>query len=461
MPLKRDAPKLMFQTLSDRLEGIFRHLRNKGTLSEKDVDTALRDIRIALLEADVSLEAVKDFITGVREKAVGAQVLRSITPGQMIIKIVHDHLVQLLTHSEGNNLNFAAQPPVVILMVGLQGSGKTTTTAKLAHFLKKREHKKVLMASLDVYRPAAREQLKILGDTYAIPTLPLGEKESPLDIGARALEMAKRGGFDVLLVDTAGRLHVDAPLMEEIAAVFALLSPQETLLVADAMMGQDAVTMAQAFGRHVSLTGSILSRIDSDARGGAALSLCFMTGTPLKFLGTGEKVEDFEPFLPERLAGRILGRGDVVTFVEKMATTLEKEDREKAAQTLQKGSFTLEDMSTSLGQMDKMGGMGALMGMLPGMGKLAPRVDGDAQSRAEKTLKRQKAILSSMTPQERRTPTLLNASRKKRIAAGSGTSVPEVNRLLKQYEQMATLMKRMGKLGQKGSLARGFKKLFG
>lgn len=451
----------MFDTLSRRLEAIFEKLRGRGALSEADVDSALRDIRIALLEADVALPAVKSFISAVREKAVGTAVLRSITPGQMVIKIVHDHLVELLNHPEGAGLNLAATPPVVIMMIGLQGSGKTTTTAKLARFLSQKERKKVLMASLDVYRPAAQEQLRLLGESIEVPTLDWGENEKPLTLAKRALDQAKRGGFDVLLIDTAGRLHLDENLMAELEALEDCLKPQETLLVVDAMIGKDAITMAQAFHERLKVTGFILSRIDGDARGGAALSIRFITGKPLKFLGTGEKTDNLEPFHPDRVAGRILGQGDVVSLVERMANTLAEEEIEKTTLSIQKGIFTLNDMARSLEQMQKMGGMGELLSMIPGIPKLKQDLDAEAQEKADKMLRRQKAILSSMTAKERHSPGLLNASRKRRIAGGSGTTVPEVNRLLKQYEQMSTMMKRMGKWGKKGLMRQGLKGLLG
>ncbi|MGL6187442.1 MAG: signal recognition particle protein [Holosporales bacterium] len=450
----------MFETLTERLGGIFEKLRGRGALSEGDVDAALREIRIALLEADVALPVVKSFLQTVREKAVGQEVLKSITPGQMVVKIVHDHLVTLLSHPDGTALNLSAPSPLVILMVGLQGSGKTTTTAKLAKFLTQKEKKKVLMTSLDIYRPAAQEQLSILGQAIGVEALP-PSPAPPLEIAKQALQEAKKGGFDVLLVDTAGRLHIDEKLMRELQELEALLHPQETLLVADALMGRDAITMAQSFHEQLKITGFVLSRVDGDSRGGAALSIRFVTGKPLKFLGTGEKPEQLEAFDPQRVAGRILGMGDVVGFVEKVAENLEAEELQEAAIQMQKGVFTLSDMARSLQQMRKMGGMGGLLQMLPGTGALKGKLENGVEQKAEKMMARQLAMISSMTPQERVRPNLLNGPRKRRIAQGSGTTVPEVNRLLKQYEQMSTLMKRMKKMGQKGFMRQGIQSLLG
>lgn len=451
----------MFETLSNRLTSIFDKIRGKGALTEADVALTLREVRVALLEADVALPVAKDFIAQVQEKATGQDILRSITPGQMVIKIVHDTLVDLLGHPDGSALNLRAQAPAVILMVGLQGSGKTTTAAKIAHFLKTRENKKVMMASCDIYRPAAQEQLVILGGQIEAPVLDPIPGEKPLAIAARALDHAKKSGMDVLVIDTAGRLHVDDTLMEELQALHQRLNPVETLLVMDAMMGKDALQTATAFHKKIGVTGCVLSRVDGDARGGSALSLRFVTGKPLKFLGVGEKPTQIEVFHPERIAGRILGMGDVISLVEKVASSIAQEDLEAMTTSMQTGVFTLNDLSKSLTQMEKMGGMGALMGMLPGMGKLAPKLGEDAPDKASQMIRKQQAMISSMTPKERLNPKILGASRKKRIARGSGTTVPELNRLLKQFEDMSTLMKRMSKVGKKGLLRQGLKGLLG
>ncbi len=438
----------MFETLTERLGTVFEKLRGRGVLSEADVISALRDIRIALLEADVALPVAKSFVQAVQQQATGQEVLRSITPGQMVVKIVHDHLVDLLRHPDGSTLNLKAHPPVVVLMVGLQGSGKTTTTAKLAHFLKQKERQKVLMASVDVYRPAAQEQLEILGQSIDVETCPIISGETPRTIAKRALTQAKQKGFDVLLVDTAGRLHLDEALMKELVDLQNILSPTETLLVADAMMGKDALTMAQAFHERLRVTGFVLSRVDGDARGGAALSIRHVTNTPLKFLGVGEKPDQLEPFHPDRIASRILGMGDVVSLVEKVSETVSQEDMERLKTQMQKGVFTLDDLAQQLTQMQKMGGIGTLMNLLPGVKGLKDKMDAQSQEKAAKMIRRQQAILSSMTPRERRNPQILNGSRRKRIARGSGVLVPDVNRLLKQFEEMRTMMKRMNKMGK-------------
>jgi len=447
----------MFNQLSDRLAGIFDRLRGRGALSEADVTAALREIRIALLEADVALSVVKTFIEEVREKAIGQDVLKSVTPGQMVVKIVHDHLIALLDHPD-SALNLAATPPVVILFVGLQGSGKTTMTAKLAYLLSQKENKKVLMASLDVYRPAAQKQLEVLGQSIRVNSLPIIPEEKPAAITKRALQTARLEGYDILLLDTAGRLSIDAPLMEELDTIKALSKPQEILFVADAMTGQDAVNVAATFHERLNLTGIALSRIDGDARGGAALSIRAVTGRPLKFLGTGEKPEHVERFHAERIAGRILGMGDIVSLVEKAAESIDRDEMEKMTARLQKGTFTLDDMASQMKQLTKMGGMGTLLNFLPGMGQIKEKLT--ENDMAEKLIKHQTAIISSMTRQERIKPQILNASRKRRIAVGCGRPVQEINRLLKQYEQMSTMMKRMGKMGQKGLLRQGIKGLF-
>ncbi len=447
----------MFDSLTGRLGQVFDRLKRRGALSEADVTAALREVRVALLEADVALPVVKSFIEGVREDAVGGAVLRSVTPGQMVVKIVHDHLVRMLGH-EASGLILAAVPPVPILMVGLQGSGKTTTTAKLARRLEAREKKRVLMASLDVYRPAAQEQLAQLGRQANIATLPVVAGETPVEIARRALTAARLEGYDVLLLDTAGRLHVDDVLMAEVAAIRDAVHPTETLLVADAMTGQDAVTVAKSFQDRIGLTGIVLTRVDGDARGGAALSMRQATGAPIKLLGLGEKLDALEDFHPDRIAGRILGMGDVVGLVEKAAETIDREEAEKLAAKMRKGGFDLDDMASQLRQLRKMGGLGGVMGMLPGVGKIKEQL---ASAKVDDGMvKRQEAIISSMTKTERRDVRLLNGSRKRRIASGSGTSVPEVNRLLKQYQEMSRMMKQVNKLGQKGLMRHGLKGLF-
>ncbi len=441
----------MFENLSQRLGDTFDRLKKRGALSEEDVVAALREIRIALLEADVALPVVKQFIDGVRPKAVGQDVLRSITPAQMVVKIVHDHLVETLGAGEPLNLN--AVPPVPILMLGLQGSGKTTTAAKLARLLKERERKKVLLASLDVHRPAAQEQLAVLAQQINVPALPVVAGEQPVAIAKRAVDVARREAYDAVILDTAGRLHIDDALMFEVAAVSQEVKPAESLLVSDAMTGQDAVNLAKSFSERVGITGIVLTRVDGDARGGAALSMRSVTGRPIKYLGTGEKLDALEAFRPERIANRILDMGDVVSLVEKAAETIEQEDAEKLAKKLAKGQFDLDDLAAQLRQLRKMGGMGGVIGMLPGVQKIKRQIN-DANL-DEGLIKRQEAIIGSMTRKERRDPRLLNASRRRRIAAGSGTTVPEINRLLKQYQDMATMMKKMNKLGQKGLMRHG------
>lgn len=439
----------MFESLSDRLGGVFDALKRRGSLKAGDVDAAMRDIRVALLEADVALPVVKDFIASVREQAVGEAVLRSVTPGQQVVKIVSDALTALLS-SDDQDLNLIGEPPFAILMVGLQGSGKTTTTAKLGKRLTEKDRKKVLMASLDVYRPAAQEQLKILGEQTGVATLPIVAGQQPVAIAKRALNAARLGGYDVVLLDTAGRLHVDEQLMAEVAAVRDAAVPRETLLVADSMTGQDAVTVAKSFQDRVGLSGIVLTRVDGDARGGAALSMRQITGKPIKFLGTGEKMDEIEPFKADRVAGRILGMGDVVSLVERAAESIDQAEAEKIARKMQKGEYDLEDMAQQLKQMRKMGGMEGLMGMLPGIAKMKKQMAG--ANLDPKALIRQEAIISSMTPQERRNPKVLHASRKRRVAAGSGTSVQDINKLLKQHQTMAKMMKQVSKMGKKGMM---------
>jgi signal recognition particle subunit SRP54 len=442
----------MFEGLTGRLGDIFDRLTRRGALSEEDVGAALREVRIALLEADVALPVVKQFIAGVKEKAIGAEVLRSITPGQMVVKIVHDHLVEMLgSVSEGINLEAAA--PVPVLMVGLQGSGKTTSTAKIALRLKTRERKKVLMASLDTRRPAAQEQLKILGEQVQVATLPIVPGQQPVEIAKRAMQMGRTEGYDVVMLDTAGRLAIDDELMAEVAAVRDATKPAETLLVVDAMTGQDAVTVATNFQDRVGITGIVLTRIDGDARGGAALSMRQITGKPIKLLGVGEKVDALEAFHPDRIAGRILGMGDVVSLVEKAAENIDKAEAEKLAKKMEKGTFDLDDMANQLKQIRKMGGMGGMLNMLPGIGKIKNQLK-DANI-DEGILKKQEAIISSMTKAERRNPDLIKASRKRRIALGSGVQVQDVNKLLKQFQDMQTMMKKVKKMGQKGFMRQG------
>jgi signal recognition particle subunit SRP54 len=439
----------MFENLSGKLGQVFDRLRKRGALNEADVNEAMREVRVALLEADVALPVVKTFIDSVKAKAVGQEVLRSVTPGQMVIKIVHDNLIEMLGGpGEGAEIDLAAVAPVPILMVGLQGSGKTTSTAKIALRLTQKDRKKVLMASLDVHRPAAQEQLKILGEQTGVACLPIVPGQMPVEIAKRALQAAKLGGYDVLMLDTAGRLHVDEALMLEVAAVRDATQPHEVLLVADSLTGQDAVNVAKSFNDRLGVTGIVLTRVDGDGRGGAALSMRAVTGKPIKLIGVGEKIDAIEPFHPQRIAQRILGMGDIVSLVEKAAETIEKEEAERLAARVQKGQFDLNDMASQLKQLRKMGGMSSVMDMLPGVGKIKQQMAG--ANIDERVLKRQEAIISSMTGEERKNPKVIHASRKKRIASGSGTSVQDVNKLLKQHLQMADMMKRMSKLGQKG-----------
>jgi signal recognition particle subunit SRP54 len=442
----------MFDTLTGRLGDVFDRLKRRGALKEGDVDAALREVRVALLEADVALPVVKDFIEKVREKSVGQEVLRSVTPGQMVVKVVHDTLIETLG-GESETVLLPADPPGAILMVGLQGSGKTTTTAKLGLRLQDRDKQKVLMASLDVARPAAQEQLRVLGEQAGVTTLPIVAGQGPVDIARRAMEAARFGGYDVVLLDTAGRLHVDEALMAEAAAVRDVAQPLETLLVVDAMTGQDAVNVGKSFHERIGLTGIALTRIDGDARGGAALSMRSVTGCPIKLIGTGEKLDALEDFHPERIAGRILDMGDVVSLVEKVAETVDAEDAEKLAAKMKKGHMDLDDLAEQLRQVRRMGGMSGLMNMLPGVAKAKAQM---AQGNVDEgEIKRQEAILSSMTPRERQQPKLIQASRKRRIAAGSGTSVQDVNRLLKQFMLMNKMMKKIGKMEKKGMFAGG------
>ena len=442
----------MFESLTGRLGEIFDRLTRRGALTEADVDVALREVRVALLEADVALPAVRSFIDSVRAKAVGAEVLRSVTPGQMVVKIVHDRLVEMLG-ATNTDINLNGVPPVAILMVGLQGSGKTTTSAKLGMRLAKRDRKKVLLASLDIYRPAAQQQLATLGKQADVPVLPIVFGERPVAIAKRAMDVGRREGYDVVILDTAGRLHIDLELMSEVAQVRDATKPLETLLVVDAMTGQDAVNLGREFHEKIGITGIALTRTDGDARGGAALSMRHVTGQPLKLLGTSEKLDGIETFDARRVAGRILGMGDVVGLVERAQEVIEKEDAEKLAAKMLKGEFTLEDLSQQLGQIRKMGDINGLIGMIPGIAKVKKQL---SQANVDdRMVARQQAIIQSMTPRERRNPKLLNASRRKRIAAGSGTTVQDVNKLLKQHMQMADMMKKMGKMGKRGLFGGG------
>jgi signal recognition particle subunit SRP54 len=434
----------MFDSLSDRLGDVFARLRGRGALNENDVREAMREVRVALLEADVALPVVRSFIDQVTELAIGQNVLKSITPGQQVVKIVSDALTEMLG-SQAAELQLDVVPPAIIMMVGLQGSGKTTTTAKIAKRLKDKDRKRVLMASLDVNRPAAQEQLATLGRQVSVDTLPIIAGQQPVEIARRAMQAAKLQGFDVLMLDTAGRLHVDTQLMEEMRAVAGEANPTETLLVVDALTGQDAVQVAQRFSDDISLTGVVLTRMDGDARGGAALSMRAVTGKPIKFAGTGEKMDAIELFHPARVAQRILGMGDVVSLVEKAAETIQQEDAERMAARVAKGQFDMNDLRMQLGQMRSMGGIGALMGMMPGMKKMQ---NAAAQSGMDdKMLIRMDAMIGSMTVKERAKPGLINAKRKIRIAKGSGMQVQDVNRLLKMHQEMETAMKRIKKMG--------------
>ena len=434
----------MFESLSDRLGLVFDRLKGKGSLSEGDVNAAMREVRIALLEADVAVDVVKLFIDGVRERAVGQEVTKSVTPGQQVIKIVNDNLIEMLG-KEPAWIELNAVPPVPILMIGLQGSGKTTTAAKIASRLTRRDKKKVMMASLDVTRPAAREQLRVLGEQIDVSTLPMAEGETATSIAKRAMTASRLQGYDVVILDTAGRVTIDQGLMDEIKQISEITNPAEKILVADALTGQDAVTTAKNFHQNVGVTGIVLTRMDGDSRGGAALSMRSVTGVPIKAVGTGEKLENLEDFHPERVAGRILGMGDVVSLVEKAAETIEVEEAEKIALKMQKGQFDFNDMLTQLQQVSKMGGLGGVLAMLPGVGKLQKQMASAGVD--DKSIARQVAIIQSMTAQERKSPKLLNASRKRRVASGSGTTAQEINRLLKQQMEMARMMKKVGKMG--------------
>ena len=447
----------MFEGLSEKLSGILDKLTRRGALTEEDVAAALREVRRALLEADVALEVVRAFTDKVRARAVGAEVVKSVTPGQMVVKIVHDQLAEMLG-SEAEVIDLHAAPPVPILMVGLQGSGKTTTTAKIARRLSDRGKRRVLMASLDTRRPAAMEQLAVLGRQVQVDTLPVVAGQSAVQIARRAMEAARLGGFDVVLLDTAGRVTVDEALMVEAAEVKTATQAHEVLLVADALTGQDAVNTARAFDARLGVTGIVLTRMDGDARGGAALSMRAVTGKPIKLIGTGEGVDALEEFHPQRVANRILGMGDIVSLVERAAETIDAEKAKAIAEKMRKGRFDLDDLRDQLAQMDRIGGMGGVLGMLPGIGKMKAQIEQAGLD--DRLVKRQRAIIDSMTAQERRNPDLLKASRKKRIAAGSGTKVEEVNKLLKMHRQMADMMKAMGG-GKRGGLGAALGSMFG
>lgn len=441
----------MFESLQERLGSIFDGLTGRGALSEQDVVSALREVRRALIEADVALDVVRSFTDRVRNKAIGSHVLKSIKPGQMVVKIVHDELVDMLG-SEGVGIDLNAPAPVVIMMVGLQGSGKTTTTAKLAKRLSEKQGKKVLMASLDTRRPAAQEQLRQLGEQTGITTLPIVNGQLPVDIAARAVQAARLSGQDVVILDTAGRTHIDEPLMAEMAEIKAKSQPHEILLVADSLTGQDAVNLARSFDERVGITGIVLTRMDGDGRGGAALSMRAVTGKPIKAIATGEKMDALEDFHPKRIADRILGMGDIVSLVEKAAEHIDTERAAAMAKKMQAGKFDLNDLAEQIGQMKKMGGMGGIMGMMPGMGKMKDQIA--AAGFDENVFNRQLAIISSMTKQERINPDILKHSRKQRIAKGSGTNAAEINKLLKMHRGMADMMKAMGGKGGGGMMKR-------
>ena len=455
----------MFESLSERLGSVFDKLTGRGALSEADVKEAMREVRVALLEADVALPVVKEFVAKATERAVGQEVIKSVKPGQMVVKIVNDALVEMLggeAAAEAGRLAIDITPPAVIMMIGLQGSGKTTSTAKIARRLQTRERKKVLMASLDVQRPAAQEQLKVLGEQVGVATLPIIPGQMPVDITKRALQAARLQGFDVLMLDTAGRLHIDATLMAELAAVKAEANPAESLLVVDSLTGQDAVNVARQFSDQVGLSGVVLTRMDGDGRGGAALSMRAVTGQPIKFIGVGEKLDQLEEFNPSRVAGRILGMGDVVSLVEKAAEAVEADEVEKLAKKMAAGKFDMDDLRMQFNQMKRIGGLKGVMGLLPGLGKMQKQID--AAGVDDKALNRLEAIILSMTAKERAKPDLINAKRKIRIAKGSGTTVQEVNKLLKMHQDMATAMKKikkMGGLGALGALFGGGKKGLG
>ncbi|MCI5050193.1 MAG: signal recognition particle protein [Rickettsiales bacterium] len=439
----------MFKNLSDKLTASLDKLRRKGALSESDIDEAMREVRLALLDADVALPVVKSFVKTLKEKALGETIIKSVSPAQMVIKLVQDHLTELLG-SEHQDINLATTPPAVIMMVGLQGSGKTTSTGKLGKRLKDKQNKKVLVASLDVQRPAAQEQLATVAEQAGIESLEIIKGQSPQEITKRALDAARKQGFDILMLDTAGRLQIDDELMDELEDVKKLAKPVETLLVVDSLIGQDAVNVAQGFHDKIEVTGTVLTRIDGDGRGGAALSMRHVTGQPIKFMGTGEKLTDFEAFHPERIASRILDMGDIVSLVEQAAEAVDQQDAEDLAKRMAAGTFDFNDMLKQMQQLKKMGGITSMMGMLPGIGKIKDQLAGANVD--EGMMKRTEALILSMTPKERQFPKLLNASRRKRIASGAGCDVQDVNKLVKQYQTMEKMMKKMKKFSKKGKM---------
>ncbi|MEC7965880.1 MAG: signal recognition particle protein [Pseudomonadota bacterium] len=449
----------MFENLSERLGGVFDRLTKQGALSEEDVKTALREVRVALLEADVSLPVARDFVKKVQEQATGQAVTKSVTPGQQVVKIVHDALIDVLRGEGDPGALKVDNPPAPILMVGLQGSGKTTTTGKLAKRLKEKDGKRLLLASLDVYRPAAMDQLAVLGQQIGVDTLPIVPGQTPVDIAKRAKQQATMGGYDVYMLDTAGRLQIDEVLMKEVEDVRDVVSPRETLLVVDGLTGQVAVEVAEEFDNKIGISGVVLTRMDGDGRGGAALSMRAVTGKPIKYVGLGEKMDALETFEPDRIAGRILGMGDIVALVEKAQETIEAEQAERMMKRFTKGQFNMNDLKMQLEQMLKMGGMEGIMGMMPGMGKMAKQVQDAGMD--DTVIKRQIALIQSMTKKERANPQLLQASRKKRIAAGSGQQVSDLNKLLKMHRQMADMMKKMGKMGKGKMMKQAMKGLMG
>ena len=448
----------MFKTLTQNLTKIFDKIKGTGALSEEQIDSAMRDIRVALLEADVALPVVREFIGNVKEKAKGQEVVKSVSPAQMVIKIINDEMLNFLAPNENESkLNLNTTPPVNLLVVGLQGSGKTTASAKLALKLKN-QNKKVLLVSLDTYRPAAQEQLEVLAKDIGVESLPIIKEQTPLEITKRAMSESKLLGYDVVIYDSAGRLHIDEEMIAEVASVKQMVNPTETLLVIDSMIGQDAVTVASTFEEKLNISGVILSRIDGDSRGGAALSVRYVTGKPIKFLSTGEKPKDFEEFDAKRITSRILDMGDIVSFVEKAASVIDQKEAEKSAARLKKGKFDLNDYISQIKTIRKLGGFGSMLSMLPGVSKFADKLGSSADG--DKMLNMQEAIVFSMTKKERRNPDLLNASRKKRIANGSGTTVQQVNTLLKQFKQISTIMKKASKMDPKSLMRSGIGKLF-
>ncbi len=438
---------MAFESLSEKLAAAFKKLRSKGKLSESDIKEAMREVKMALLEADVNYKVVKDFVKTVSERAVGQEVLESLTPAQQVIKIVNDELTALMG-KENARIQFPSKPPCVVLMCGLQGSGKTTHSAKLARYFKSQGHRPLLVAC-DIYRPAAIDQLKIVGEKAGAQVFEMG-KENPVKIAAEALKFAKDHGNDLVIIDTAGRLHIDEVLMEELKQIEAAVNPNEILLVVDSMTGQDAVNVADTFNKALPITGVILTKLDSDTRGGAAISVLQVTGKPIKFAGTGEKIDDLEPFHPDRMASRILGMGDVLTLIEKAQDAVDEKEAAKLAQKMKENSFDMNDLLDNLRQISKMGSIKQLLGMIPGIGSKVEGMDID-----EKQFTRVEAMITSMTPAEREKPSIINPSRKRRIAAGSGTKVEDVNRLLKQFEQMKNMMKQFNK---KGNMRRMMKK---